>query len=100
MADSSKAVRFSDGGAADTGLNPMEKVVEGVKGVVGSAADTVLEHTPGTAEHALKAQLEQEGDMSVDTGAPLPPGRCLSGSCPSAQSPAARGLGQSLLLMS
>ena len=80
MSDSSKAVQFADTGAGE-GLNPVEKAVEGVKCAAGAAANAVLEHTPGTAEHALKKQLEEEGDISVDTGAPLPTDAAAADGC-------------------
>jgi hypothetical protein len=84
MSDSSKAVRFADNGAGE-GLNPVEKAVEGVKCAAGAAVNALLENTPGTAERALKKQLEEEGDISVDTGAPLPTGAAAAdgygGSC-------------------
>lgn len=31
----------------------------------------VMERVPGTAEHAIRKQLEEEGDISVDSGEPL-----------------------------
>ena len=84
MSDSSKAVRFADNGAGE-GLNPVDKAVEGVKCAAGAAVNALLENTPGTAERALKKQLEEEGDISVDTGAPLPTGAAAAdgygGSC-------------------
>lgn len=44
----------------------------GLLGAVGSAVQAVAECIPGTAEHELRKQLEERGDMSVETGEPLP----------------------------
>ena len=36
-----------------------------------NVVEKVLQAVPGTAEHAIAKQLNEEGDISVDTGEPL-----------------------------
>lgn len=44
----------------------------GLLAAVGSTVGKVAEHIPGTAEHELRKTLDEEGDLSVDTGERLP----------------------------
>lgn len=41
------------------GLNPVEQVVEGAKEASALVVDKVLQHVPGTAEHALRRDLKE-----------------------------------------
>ncbi|KAL4433741.1 hypothetical protein ABPG75_000182 [Micractinium tetrahymenae] len=64
-----------DAGAAvgaEQQMGPVERAVEGVTSAAAAAANKLMEAVPGTAEHELKKELEEKGDVSVDTGAPLP----------------------------
>ncbi|KAL4450700.1 hypothetical protein ABPG77_001056 [Micractinium sp. CCAP 211/92] len=57
---------------AEQQMGPVERAVEGITSTAAAAASKLLEAVPGTAEHQLKKELEEKGDVSVDTGAPLP----------------------------
>ncbi len=59
---------------AEQQMGPVERAVEGITLTAAAAASKLLEAVPGTAEHQLKKELEEKGDVSVDTGAPLPGG--------------------------
>ncbi|PRW20633.1 phage tail [Chlorella sorokiniana] len=49
-----------------------ERAVEDLLAAVGSAVGAVAERIPSTAEHEIRKTLEEQGDISVDTGEPLP----------------------------
>lgn len=55
-------------------MGPVERAVESLAAATAAAANKLLEAVPGTAEHQLKKELEEKGDVSVDTGEPLPGG--------------------------
>lgn len=78
MSASSRPGAAADVGA-EQGMGPVERAVEGVTCAAATVASKVLEAVPGTAEHKLKAELEEKGDVSVDTGEPLPGGHGRAG---------------------
>lgn len=59
-------------GAPASEQGPIERVVEGALGGMAAVAESLMEHVPGTAEHAIRRHLEEHGDMNVETGEPLP----------------------------
>lgn len=70
MSKEQKRVAF----APDTGLGPVANVAERGKEALGIAAETILSHIPGTAEHELRAHgqilssTSPVGDIHVADG--------------------------------
>jgi len=60
----------TDHGGAASGLGPVACAVEGVKETLGYAAETVLSHVPGTAEHTVRKAVE---GVAVSSNEPRPP---------------------------